>query len=50
LAPIAAAERAARAATEAVNAAQDWRAPELPIVALGPRLVRPSAQMRIERP
>ena len=49
LAPIAAAERAARAAAEAVKAAQDWRAPELPIVALGPRLVRPSAQMRIER-
>ncbi|MGH6965363.1 MAG: pyridoxine kinase, partial [Phenylobacterium sp.] len=49
LAPIAAAERAARAAAEAVQAAQDWRAPELPIVALGPRLVRPSAEMRIER-
>jgi len=49
LAPIAAAERAARAAAEAVKAAQDWRAPELPIVALGPRLVRPSAEMRIER-
>jgi pyridoxine kinase len=49
LAPIAAAERAARAAAEAVQAAQDWRSPELPIVALGPRLVRPSAQMRIER-
>ena len=49
LAPIAAAERAARAAAEAVKAAQDWRAPELPIVALGPRLVRPTAEMRIER-
>jgi pyridoxine kinase len=49
LAPVAAAERAARAAAEAVRAAQDWRAPELPIVALGPRLVRPSAEMRIER-
>jgi pyridoxine kinase len=49
LAPSAAAERAARAAAEAVRAAQDWRAPELPIVALGPRLVRPSAEMRIER-
>jgi pyridoxine kinase len=49
LAPLAAAERAARAAAEAVKAAQDWRAPELPIVALGPRLVRPSAGMRIER-
>lgn len=49
LTPLAAAERAARAAAEAVKAAQDWRAPELPIVALGPRLVRPSAEMRIER-
>jgi pyridoxine kinase len=49
LAPLAAAERAARAAAEAVQAAQDWRAPELPIVALGPRLVRPTAAMRIER-
>jgi pyridoxine kinase len=49
LAPLAAAERAARAAAEAVQAAQDWRAPELPIVALGSRLVRPTAEMRIER-
>jgi pyridoxine kinase len=49
LAPIAAAERAARAASEAVKAAQDWRAPELPIVALGQRLVRPTAPLRIER-
>jgi len=49
LAPIAAAERAARAASEATKAAQDWRAPELPIVALGERLVRPTAPLRIER-
>jgi len=49
LAPVAAAERAARAAAEAVQAAQDWRAPDLPIVALGMRLVRPTAEMRIER-
>jgi pyridoxine kinase len=49
LSPIAAAERAARAAHEAVKAAQDWRAPELPIVALGERLVRPTAAVRIER-
>jgi pyridoxine kinase len=49
LAPLAAAERAARAASEAVRAAQDWRAPELPIVALGERLVRPAAPLRIER-
>jgi pyridoxine kinase len=47
--PLAAAERAARAASEAVQAAQDWRAPELPIVALGQRLVRPTAALRIER-
>jgi pyridoxine kinase len=46
--PLAAAERAARAASEAVQAAQDWRAPELPIVALGQRLVRPTAALRIE--
>lgn len=49
LAPLAAAERAARAAAEAVGAAQDWRAPELPIVALGERLMRPTAELRIER-
>ena len=47
--PAAAAERAARAASEAARAAQDWRAPELPIVALGQRLVRPAADVRIER-
>jgi pyridoxine kinase len=49
LTPCAAAERAARAASEAVQAAQDWRAPELPIVALGQRLVRPTAALRIEQ-
>ena len=49
LSPLAAAERAARAASEAVQAAQDWRAPELPIIALGERLVRPTAALRIER-
>jgi pyridoxine kinase len=47
LRPIAAAERAARAAGEVVTAAQDWRAPELPIVALGERIVRPTAEVRI---
>ena len=47
MAPLAAAERAARAASEAVKAAQDWRSPELPIVALGERLVRPTAALRI---
>jgi pyridoxine kinase len=45
----AAAERAARAASEAVQAAQDWRAPELPIVALGWRLVRPTAPLHVEQ-
>jgi pyridoxine kinase len=49
LVPLAAAERAARAASEAVQAAQDWRAPELPIIALGDRLVHPTAALRIER-
>jgi pyridoxine kinase len=49
LAPAAAAERAARAAHEAVKAARDWNAPELPIIALGERLVRPSAPVRIEQ-
>lgn len=48
LTPLAAAERAARAAHEATKAAQDWRAPELPIIALGERLVRPTAALRIE--
>jgi pyridoxine kinase len=45
----AAGERAARAAAEAVRAGQAWNAPELPIVALGERLVRPAAEVRIER-
>lgn len=48
-APLAAAEQAARAAAESVAAADEWRAPELPLVALGDRLVRPTAQVRIER-
>jgi pyridoxine kinase len=47
LRPIVAAERAARAAGEVVKAAQDWRSPELPIVALGERIVRPTAEVRI---
>jgi pyridoxine kinase len=49
LTPLAAAERAARAASEAVQAAQDWRAPDLPIIALGERLVHPTAPLRIEQ-
>jgi pyridoxine kinase len=47
LRPVAAAERAARAAGEMVTAAQDPRNPELPIVALGDRIVRPTAEVRI---
>jgi pyridoxine kinase len=49
LTPVAAAERAARAASEVVQAAQDWSAPELPIIALGERIVRPTAALRIEQ-
>jgi pyridoxine kinase len=48
LAPAAAAEHAARAAAEIVKAGEDWGSPELPIVALGDRLVRPAALVRIE--
>ena len=49
LAPAVAAERAARAAFEAVQAAQAWNASELPVVALGPRLKNPVAEVRVER-
>ena len=49
LPPALAAERAARAAYEAVQAAQAWNASELPVVALGPRLKNPVAQVRAER-
>lgn len=49
LEPLAAAERAARAAAETVRAGDAWNATELPIVALGERLVRPAAEVRIER-
>lgn len=48
-APATAAERAARAVAEALDAAQAWNAPDLPLVALGQRLVRPTAPVRIER-
>jgi pyridoxine kinase len=44
----AALERATRGMAEAVEAAEAWRAPELPIVALGERLVRPTAEVRVE--
>ena len=47
--PLAAAERAARAAAETVQAAADWNAPELPLVALGERLVHPTAEVRVEQ-
>jgi pyridoxine kinase len=48
-APAAAAERAARAVAEALAAVEAWRAPDLPLVSLGERLVRPTAPVRIER-
>lgn len=49
LAPAAAAERAARAVAEAVQAAKAWRIADLPLVAIADRLVRPTAEVRIER-
>lgn len=49
MAPLAAAERAARAAAETVQATLEWKAPELPIVALADRLVSPRAAVRVER-
>jgi pyridoxine kinase len=48
LTPAAALERAMRGMAEAVEAAEGWICPELPIVALGDRLVRPTAEVRIE--
>ena len=48
LAPLVAAEGAGRAVLEALRAANEWSAPELPLVALGERLVRPSARVDIE--
>lgn len=48
LAPRAAAERAARATAEAVEAAKAWRRLDLPLVAIADRLVRPAAEVRIE--
>jgi pyridoxine kinase len=44
-----AAERAARAVAEAVQASRDWKTPDLPLVAIAERLVRPTAEVRIER-
>ncbi len=48
-APAAAAEHAIRAAAEAVLAAEAWNAPELPLVALGDRLLTPTADVRMDR-
>jgi pyridoxine kinase len=47
--PFAAAERAARAVAETVEAAALWGSPELPLVALGERLVHPTAKLGVER-
>jgi pyridoxine kinase len=49
LSPVMAAERAARAVAEAVQASRDWKTPDLPLVAIAERLVRPTAEVRIER-
>jgi len=43
-----AAERAARAARMAVEAARAWRSTELPIVAIADRLANPNAEVRTE--
>lgn len=44
-----AAERAARAAAEAVALSKAWKSTELPIVAMADRIVNPTAEVRIER-
>jgi pyridoxine kinase len=49
LAPLAAAERAARAVAEAVQAAKALRTLDLPLVTIAERLVRPTAEVRMER-
>jgi pyridoxine kinase len=49
LSPLAAAERAARAAAETIQAGVEWRSLDLPIVVLAERLVNPTAQVRTER-
>jgi pyridoxine kinase len=48
LPPLAAAERAARAAAESVETALEWRSTDLPIVALAQRVVNPTAEVRVE--
>lgn len=47
--PAEAAEAAIRGVAECVLAAAQWRAPELPIVALGPRLRTPTASVSVQR-
>jgi len=47
MSPSAAAERAARAVAEAVEAAKAWRTLDLPLVAIADRLVSPKAEVRI---
>jgi pyridoxine kinase len=49
LAPLAAAERAARAAAETVQAVRDLRSTDLPIVMLAERVANPQAAVRIEK-
>ncbi len=46
--PHEAARRAAAAAAETVKAAVEWGAPELPLIALGPRLAAPTAPVRVQ--
>lgn len=48
MAPRDAAQRAARAAKMAVDAAKAWRTTELPIVAIADRLANPDAEVRTE--
>jgi pyridoxine kinase len=48
LTPAAAAERAARAAAEAVAAARAWKSADLPLIAIADRLVSPTAKVRVE--
>lgn len=47
--PLAAAERAARAVSEAVQATETWGSRDLPLVAIAERLVAPTAAIRTER-
>jgi len=49
LAPIEAAERAARTAAETVESALNGRSSELPLITLSERLAKPTAKVRMER-